>query len=122
MKNFFYYFRIVLPSIVILLIGQISSKYGMKISTEKVEFHGIPIFLFFLALGYFCLFIRGIVWINILKKIDLSIAYPLTSISIIFVMLLSHFLFNEIISTYKLIGSFLIISGGIIVTLKKKND
>jgi drug/metabolite transporter (DMT)-like permease len=94
----------------------------MKISSSKIEFYGIPTFLFFLALGYLCLFIRGIVWINILKKIDLSIAYPLTSISIILIMILSHLLFNEIITQNKIIGSFLIILGGIIVTLTKKND
>jgi drug/metabolite transporter (DMT)-like permease len=122
MKSFWLYFKIVLPSIVILLIGQTSSKYGMSIQQGKTQLLGIPLFLFFLALGYCCLFVRGIVWINILKKIDLSIAYPLTSISIILVMLISHFLFQEPITQNKILGSVLIISGGIIITLQKKND
>lgn len=94
----------------------------MSIQQGKTQLLGIPLFLFFLALGYCCLFVRGIVWINILKKIDLSIAYPLTSISIIFVMLISHFLFQEPITQNKILGSVLIISGGIIITLQKKND
>ena len=120
MKNFLHYFKIVLPSILILLVGQTASKYGMSIQKESKTLLGIPLFLFFLALGYCCLFIRGIVWINILKKIDLSIAYPLTSISIIFVMLISHVLFQEPITSSKVIGSALIIIGGFIITLTKK--
>ena len=123
MKNFLYYFKIVLPSILILIVGQISSKHGMSISGNGNTLFSIPLFLFFLAFGYMCLFVRGIVWINILKKIDLSIAYPITSISIVFVMVFSHFLFNETLTVNKIIGSVFIISGSIIITLKeKKND
>ena len=123
MKNFLHYFKIVLPSILILIVGQISSKHGMSISGNGVTLFSIPVFLFFLAFGYLCLFVRGVVWINILKKIDLSIAYPITSISIVFVMILSHFLFNESITTNKILGSVCIIAGSIIITLKeKKND
>ena len=120
MKNFFRYFQIVLPSILILLVGQTSSKYGMTMRHVNSVILGIPLFYFFLALGYACLFVRGIVWINILKKIDLSIAYPLTSISIIFVMLISHFMFHEPITQNKIIGSILIILGGIVITLQKE--
>jgi uncharacterized membrane protein len=119
MPTFLSYFKIVLPAILILLIGQSASKYGMSISKSGSTLFGMPLFLMFLALGYFCLFLRGMVWINVLKKIDLSIAYPLTSISIILVMIISNQFFNEAISTQKIIGSILIIIGSFIVTIKK---
>jgi drug/metabolite transporter (DMT)-like permease len=123
MNNFLHYFKIVLPSILILIVGQISSKHGMSISSNENTLLTVPVFLFFLGFGYLCLFVRGVVWINILKKIDLSIAYPITSISIVFVMIISHFLFNESITINKILGSVFIIAGSIIITLTdKKND
>lgn len=108
-----------MPAILVLLIGQVSSKYGMSISQSGYKIFGVQVFLIFLALGYFCLFVRGIIWINVLKKIDLSIAYPLTSFSIILVMIASNYFFDEVITVKKIIGSMLIIIGGIVVTLKK---
>jgi drug/metabolite transporter (DMT)-like permease len=64
-----------------------------------------------LILGLFLYFISATLYIFSLNKISLSVAYPSISISYIFIIFLSHFLFGETLTTYKIIGSIFIISG-----------
>lgn len=59
-----------------------------------------------------------VTWMVALKKIDLSLAYPLVSVSYILIALASHWLFNEHLTTYRWLGMGLII-GGVIVMFQK---
>ncbi len=65
----------------------------------------------------FVLGIYAIAWQQILKKVELSMAYMFKGLSIIFVLLLSFFLFQDNISPQNIIGSLIII-GGIILFAK----
>ena len=52
-----------------------------------------------------------ILWLYILQRIPLSIAYPFSAIAMILVPLLSTYFFSEKLNFSYFIGSFLIISG-----------
>ena len=51
------------------------------------------------------------IWIWVLSKVDISLAYPFISISFILTLVFGALVFNEPINTAKLIGTTLIITG-----------
>jgi multidrug transporter EmrE-like cation transporter len=62
-------------------------------------------------------FLSMVGFIYLLKQQELSVLYPLTSISYIFVTIFSVWLLKEKINSYKIIGIALIIFGVWMVTL-----
>lgn len=60
------------------------------------------------------LFIFGmyaLIWQQVLKRYEISIAYLNTGLSIIWVLLWAHIFFNETININNIIGSILVIAG-----------
>jgi multidrug transporter EmrE-like cation transporter len=65
-----------------------------------------------------CFVISMLMWIFVLRKMELSIAYPMVSLGYVFVMLLSFFFLQENLYLTKLLGTGLIVSGVIVLNLK----
>lgn len=57
-------------------------------------------------------------WAYVLKKMDFSQAYPLSSLSFIFGMFLAFFLFHESIPLTRWIGVVLIVVGCVLISMK----
>lgn len=55
-----------------------------------------------------------LVWLFVLSRIDVSLAYPFVSLGIVVTMGLGHVVFGEVISPARAVGAALII-GGILV-------
>lgn len=53
----------------------------------------------------------AVLWQQILKRIELSIAYMFKGTSLIFVMLLANIIFGEQITWNNIVGAIIIISG-----------
>lgn len=100
---------------VILIVGQYSSKNGALLLNQGKLSPG----LIFIAIGYICLIFRGLIWIVLLKFARLSVAYPIQAFSLILITFLGVFAFNEILSIWKILGMFLIISGVILISISK---
>ena len=101
-----------------LVTGQILFKLGVKgkdfndvINIIKIMFSPIV----FTALVLYGL--TTILWLYILNKTDISFAYPIQSLALPTVLILSTFFFNEQISVMRWIG-VLIIYIGIIIAVK----
>jgi len=65
------------------------------------------------------LFVMGIYalcWQQIIRKVEISLAYMFKGTSIIFVMLLAYFLFNEQVTLSNIIGAFIIVIGIVLYT------
>ena len=94
-KNTLSSYLLLLIPITLLVIGQISTKYGSLLlneaSPETFFFRFNP----YIAFGYSCLVIRGIVWVFFLRKIELSVAYPFLSTSFVIILIFSYYLFGE---------------------------
>lgn len=58
----------------------------------------------------------SLIWFYILKHFAFSVAYPLISISYIFGMLASIYIFHEVVPATRWIGVFLIMSGVFFIT------
>lgn len=71
---------------------------------------------FFLALViYAC---ATFLWLFILQKVPLSVAYPFTALAMVIIPLLSIFLFDEKLDVTYWFGSMLIVSGIIIMAFR----
>lgn len=55
--------------------------------------------------------VYAILWQQVLKRIELSMAYMFKGTSIVFVMLLAYILFSEQITWNNIVGTIIIISG-----------
>ena len=63
-------------------------------------------------IGAICVMgLYAVLWQQVLKRIELSMAYMFKGTSLIFVMLLAHVLFGEQIAWNNIIGAIIIISG-----------
>lgn len=72
-------------------------------------------------IGFFLYLISFLLWQRLIVKYDLSIMVPLvTGIVQVLVLIISHFVFKESISTISFIGVALIIAGIILVALGNK--
>ena len=59
--------------------------------------------------------IGGVIWLLLLKRINLSILYPMVSISFIFSTIAGHFIFKDSLSIARYGGISLIIVGVILI-------
>lgn len=66
----------------------------------------------------FCLLLQAFFWQLTLKKIELSIAYPLTALNAVFILIFSYIIFNEQITFNNIIGVTIIMIGIIIQNIK----
>ncbi|HHV65894.1 MAG TPA: EamA family transporter [Peptococcaceae bacterium] len=71
-----------------------------------------------LILAIACFVLSMLMWIFVLKKLELSIAYPMVSLGYVFVMLISFFFLQEQIYLTKVLGTGLIVTGVILLNLK----
>ncbi|XCH78659.1 MAG: EamA family transporter [Candidatus Dehalobacter alkaniphilus] len=65
-----------------------------------------------------CFVFSMLMWIFVLRKLELSIAYPMVSLGYILVMLLSFFFLQEQVSAAKVGGTLLIVAGVIVLNMK----
>jgi drug/metabolite transporter (DMT)-like permease len=107
----------ILASVVLGVAGQISLKKGMllfgsaglTLSLIKV------IFTPYIFLGLVLYTIAMFLWLSILSRVELSYAYPLLSLSYVFIILASWLIFKEHISLLRLMGVFFICLGVMMV-------
>ena len=62
----------------------------------------------------------AVLWQQILKRVELSLAYMFKGTSIVFVMLLAHMIFGEQITWNNIIGAIIIILGIVLYAYSSK--
>lgn len=86
---------------------------GVSIFTKLVSHQEFMSWNFLLgvmgAVGVMGLY--AVLWQQILKRIELSVAYMFKGMSIVFVMFLAYILFGEQITWNNIVGAIIIISG-----------
>ncbi|MGI2901888.1 SMR family transporter [Tolypothrix sp. VBCCA 56010] len=101
-------------SIAFGIVGQLLMKHTMSNKTEQL-FTWTFIQQLVLALSVYSL---GIVnWIFALRTVKLSIAYPLTSLNYVGILLGSYYFFDEKITLIRVVGVVLIFLGVLLVAL-----
>jgi undecaprenyl phosphate-alpha-L-ara4N flippase subunit ArnE len=95
--------------------GQVCAKMG-ALAINNGEF----VINFFTVSAYCLLIVRGLVWLLILNKIKLSVAYPLVSSTYVFLTFVGYYCFNEPLSQKDLLGIALIIGGILTIGVGEK--
>ena len=118
MKDSLIYFSLTIP-IALMVTGQVSTKYGALLLSEGQMGNYFHLLNIYIIIGYICLLMRGLIWVLIVRRFDLSFAYPFQSLSFVFVLYLSYYFFGEELSLTKILGTFFIISGLIAIGLSE---
>lgn len=79
-------------------------------------------YVFGFGLAIVLMGIYAVLWQQVLKYIDLSVAYMFKGTSLIFTMLLAYWLFGEPITPHNIIGAAIIILGIILYNLPSKHS
>ncbi|MDL4839110.1 EamA family transporter [Aquibacillus rhizosphaerae] len=111
--NFINFFLILLNT-TILVCGQFLWKFGMEGKTDSFSSIGsiIKVFLSpYILSGLFLYGFATVLWLFILTRVPLSIAYPIQSIAYILAVFGAFFIFKEPLTTYKMVGVILIMTG-----------
>jgi len=97
-------------------------KFIMELGDEGWAFHNLLVtsktYWWVLALMIMFFGASFALWAYVLKKMDFSQAYPLSSLSFIFGMVLAFFLFQESIPFTRWIGVVLIVVGCVLISMK----
>jgi uncharacterized membrane protein len=106
-------FLLILLNTVILVSGQFLWKFGMENQTISLSVSSIVKVLFspFVFSGLAMYGFATVLWLYILSKVPLSVAYPIQSLAYVIAVFGAHFIFNETLTVYKIIGCLLIMIG-----------
>lgn len=102
--------------------------FGQLIIKWRIGLHGslpesfLSKFLFLLKLftdpyllsGFFSAFLASLCWMAAMTKFSLNHAYPFMGLNFVLILLLSGLLFHEAITSLKVIGIILVVTGIII--------
>lgn len=120
MKDYLYVFA----TVILTVYGQIILKWRLgalgtapAATFEKIKFLLWTLLDPFIFSGFLSAFLASICWMMAMTKLELTKAYPLTSLSPALVFLLGVLLLNETFTWGKVAGLLIIIIG-IIVTVK----
>ena len=109
---------IALVSIVLLVSGQTLLKVGLNDIGGVSLFDGNPLGsllgLFrtpWIIVGFVCYGIAAILWLDVLSKLDFSLAFPLVSLTYVFSLVIGRFVFDETVGPSRIVGVVLILSG-----------
>ena len=101
--------------LIMTIIGSVASLFLKKASQNKNMKE--TFFSTNLHIGGCLYLLTSLINIYILRYLDYSVVLPLTSITYIWTLIISHFILYETISLKKIYGIILIIVGAVFVTL-----
>lgn len=73
----------------------------------------------YLIFGILCYVLGMVIWMIILSRFEVSLAYPMVSVSYVFTAILAYFVFNEPLTLNKIVGIAVICLGVYILTRSK---
>lgn len=109
-------FLLGLVSIMLLSAGQTSLKFGLNAIDGVSLADGISgIFKLFqtpwVIVGFACYGLSAVLWLDVLSKLDFSLAFPMVGLTYVFTLLIGRFFFGEIFGWERIVGVTLILSG-----------
>jgi drug/metabolite transporter (DMT)-like permease len=100
-------FLLGLVAIILLSAGQTSMKAGLNAIGGVSLADGPP----WVIVGFICYGLSSIVWLDVLSKLDFSLAFPMVGLTYVFTLLIGRFFFGETVGWERLVGVLLILGG-----------
>ena len=119
-------FLLGLVSIMLLSAGQTSIKYGLNAIDGVSLSAGIPSFLKlfqtpWVIVGFACYGLSSILWLDVLSKLDFSLAFPMVGLTYVFTLLIGRFFFGETVGWERILGVAFIL-GGVFFLIRSGNS
>ncbi|UCC85578.1 MAG: EamA family transporter [Anaerolineales bacterium] len=109
---------IALIAILLLVGGQTLLKVGLNDIGGVSLFDGDPLGsllrLFrtpWIILGFACYGVSAVLWLDVLSKLDFSMAFPMVSLTYVFSLVIGRLIFHETVGLDRILGVLLILSG-----------
>ncbi len=106
-------------------LAQVLLKMGMSSPAIQQAMSGGMRAVYWLALtspliwgGMICFGASAGLWLLVLGKLEVSMAYPLISLGVVLTTLAGIFMLGESVSLYKIAGVMLIITGVLVLSVK----
>ena len=104
---------------IMLMLYSLGSVCSKKASNEIFL---SPMFCIFYGVTLSLIFLYAIGWQQVIKRLDLTIAYANKAVTVIWGMIWGYLFFDEKMSINKLVGSLLVIAGIIIYAKSDKKE
>ena len=109
-------FLLGLVSIMLLSAGQTSLKFGLNSIGGVSLAEGIAgVFKLlqtpWVIVGFACYGFSAILWLDVLSKLDFSLAFPMVGLTYVFTLLIGRFFFGETVGWERMLGVSLILCG-----------
>ena len=114
-------FSLIFLNTMILVGGQFLWKFGLIGRTDSYQSVSGVVKLFlspYIMSGLFMYGLATVLWLFILTRVPLSVAYPVQSLAYIFAVFGAYFVFNEPLTMPKIIGVLLIMAGVSLIGLQ----
>jgi drug/metabolite transporter (DMT)-like permease len=103
-------------SIMLLSAGQTSLKYGLNAIDGVSLAGGLASFLKlfqtpWVIVGFGLYGLSAILWLDVLSKLDFSLAFPMVGLTYVFTLLIGRFFFGEVVNWERMLGVAFIIGG-----------
>lgn len=116
-------FALIVLEVILNSAAQLSLKEGMgRIGHFDFTWHNaLPIFTqvifsFWIWIGILIYVVSMIVWLMVLSRAEVSVAYPLTSMGYIISAVAAYFLFSDHLSLVRITGILVILFGVILIS------
>ncbi|MCC7352237.1 MAG: EamA family transporter [Anaerolineae bacterium] len=116
-------FALLFVAIVFNVAGQLAMKRGMTevgfITGELARLPAMAVRAFttpHVLLGFVAYFVSAVLWLIVLSRVELSLAYPVVSLGYVLVVLTSWLLLGEQVNLLRWLGVFVICVGVYLVT------
>lgn len=109
-------FLLGLVAIMLLSAGQTSMKFGLNTIGGVSLADGIAGFLKLLQtpwviVGFLCYGLSSVLWLDVLSKLDFSLAFPMVGLTYVFTLLIGRFFFGEAVGWERILGVAFILCG-----------
>jgi multidrug transporter EmrE-like cation transporter len=105
-----------LVAITLLSAGQTSLKFGLNAIGGVSLSDGLAgVFKLFqtpwVVVGFLCYGLSSVLWLDVLSKLDFSLAFPMVGLTYVFTLLIGRFVFGEQVGWERIVGVALILTG-----------
>lgn len=107
---------LVVSTLLLLVLSSTLNRFSNQTFNDGIERYLNPLFI----IAYAFMGLRALVWVNALKNVSISSAYPVMSLSYPLILIIDYSFFEIELSIGKLIGCFTIIIGVGLLSKSKK--
>ena len=109
-------FLLGLVAIMLLSAGQTAMKAGLNaiggVSLADGPMGFLKLFQTpWVIVGFACYGLSSILWLDVLSKLDFSLAFPMVGLTYVFTLLIGRFFFGETVGWERMLGVGLILCG-----------